>query len=44
MIAATNRNLRQEVRNGNFRTDLYHRLSVFTVLVTVTGRSGDLRF
>jgi len=31
VIAATNRNLRQEVRTGNFRSDLYHRLSVFTI-------------
>ena len=33
VIAATNRDLRREMKQGAFRADLYHRLSVFTLNV-----------
>ena len=33
VVAATNRDLRSEIKKGNFRADLYHRLSVFTIEV-----------
>jgi two-component system, NtrC family, response regulator len=33
IIVTTNRNLREEVTNGNFRTDLYYRLNILSVTV-----------
>lgn len=31
VVAATNRDMRHEIRHNHFRADLYHRLSVFTI-------------
>ncbi|MEO8343781.1 MAG: sigma-54 dependent transcriptional regulator, partial [Gallionella sp.] len=33
IIAATNRNLRESIKSGTFRSDLYYRLNVFSILV-----------
>jgi transcriptional regulator with GAF, ATPase, and Fis domain len=33
IIATTNRNLEEEIRNGRFRQDLYYRLNVFPITV-----------
>ena len=41
IIAATNRNLKESVRRGEFREDLYHRLSVLTINVPPLHERGD---
>jgi DNA-binding NtrC family response regulator len=41
IIAATNRDLLEEIRAGSFRHDLYHRLSVLTINVPPLRDRGD---
>ena len=43
ILAATNKDLRKEIEEGNFREDLYHRLSVIPILVPpLKDRKSDI--
>ena len=43
IIAATNRNLKEEIKDGKFRDDLFYRLNVFTIpLPSLRERSEDI--
>ena len=45
VIATTNRNLKEEVKQGQFRKDLFFRLNVVTVtLMALRGRKEDIPF
>jgi DNA-binding NtrC family response regulator len=43
IVAATNKNLKEEIKNNNFREDLYHRLSVILISVpSLNDRKNDI--
>ena len=43
VVATTNRNMAEEIRNGNFREDLYYRLNVFPLnTVSLYERDNDI--
>jgi DNA-binding NtrC family response regulator len=43
VIAATNKDLKKEIENGNFREDLYHRLAVIMIVVPeLSKRKSDI--
>lgn len=44
VIAATNKNLQEEIKEGRFREDLYHRLAVIIIQVPrLNDRPGDIK-
>ena len=44
IVAATNKDMAEEVRAGRFRQDLYHRLSILTIKVPPLAQRDDDRF
>ena len=44
IVAATNKDMAEEVRAGRFRQDLYHRLSILTIKVPALAERGEDRF
>jgi DNA-binding NtrC family response regulator len=41
IVAATNKNLMEEIRDGAFRNDLYHRLSILNIKMPSLNQRGD---
>ncbi|MGC9770991.1 sigma-54-dependent transcriptional regulator [Fervidobacterium islandicum] len=44
LIAATNKNLKEEINKGNFRSDLYYRFKYHIEIPPLRSRNEDLRF